>query len=285
VRGVSVEPRSTVWVARLFRPSSGRRLMALGAALLALAGTALALDSGVDLAALFRLQVDRRLDVPPDEQQAYARRLRHALALSPRIAQQWPLAPQYVLLIDRDARVQAALLYWLDAQGEPQFVGAAPVSTGRPSGYEHFDTPTGVFEHTLANPDFRAEGTRNEFGICGYGAAGRRVFDFGWADAWKGWGRRDFGTMRLQVHATDPQLLEPRLGQRESKGCIRIPATLNGFLDRYGILDADYERALAAGQPLWQLRADRRPTPWSGRYLVIVDTARVVRPAWSPPPR
>lgn len=267
------------------RNAFGSTLTAFGVALLALCSPAAALDSGADLALLYRLQVDRRLELPPDEQLAYARRLQHALALSPRTAVQLPLPPQYVLLIDRDARVQAALLYWLDAQGTPQFIGAAPVSTGRPSGYEHFDTPTGVFEHTLANPDFRAEGTRNEFGVCGYGAAGRRVFDFGWADAWKGWGRRDFGTMRLQVHATDPQLLEPRLGNRESKGCIRIPATLNEFLDRFGILDADYERALAAGQALWLLRADRRPTPWSGRYLVIVDSARAARPAWSPAPR
>jgi hypothetical protein len=243
------------------------------------------LESGRDLVEMYRQQVDRRLDLPPDEQRAYAQRLVHALASSPRTAAQCPLPPQYVLLIDRDARVQAGLLFWLDDRGEPQFIGASPISTGRPVGYEHFDTPTGVFEHTLASPDFRAEGTRNEFGVCGYGAAGRRVFDFGWADAWRGWGARGFGTMRLQVHATDPQLLEPRLGQRESKGCIRIPATLNDFLDRYGILDADYERALREGQPLWLLRPDRTPTPWAGRYLVIVDTARAARPTWSPAPR
>jgi hypothetical protein len=245
---------------------------------------AAAVDTGADLAALYALQVDRRLDVPADEQRAYAQRLAHALALAPHAAAPRPLPPQYVLLIDRDARVQAALLYWLDAGGQPHFIGASPVSTGRPVGYEHFDTPTGVFEHTLTNPDFRAEGTRNEFGVCGYGSAGRRVYDFGWAEAWKGWGRRDFGSMRLQLHATDPKLLEPRLGQRASKGCIRIPATLDEFLDRYGILDADYERALRDGQSLWLLRPDRSPTPWSGRYLVIVDSARAERPAWSPLP-
>jgi hypothetical protein len=36
-----------------------------------------------------------------------------------------------------------------------------------------------VFEHTLDNPDFRAEGTVNEFGIRGYGTKGMRIFDFG----------------------------------------------------------------------------------------------------------
>jgi hypothetical protein len=263
----------------------------LGAAMLgsvslpARAQTEVGAESGRALAALFQAQVDRRLAVPESEQFAYAQRLSHALAASPLTASRLPLPPQFVLLVDRDARVQAALLYWLDDDGVPQFIGASPVSTGRPFGYEHFDTPTGVFDHSLANPDFRAEGTRNELGVCGYGVAGRRVFDFGWAEAWKGWGRRGFGTMRLQMHATDPQLLEPRLGQRESKGCIRIPATLDEFLDRNGILDADYERALNAGQALWVLRADRTPTRWPGRYLVIVDSARAERPVWSPAPR
>jgi len=251
------------------------------ACVLAAPPAAAQLDDGRHLAVLFRLQVDRRLAVPEDEQRQYGNRLRHALALHGAL----PLPPQYVLLVDRDARVQAALLYWIDGDNQPHFVGASPVSTGRPSGYEHFDTPTGVFEHTLRDPDFRAEGTRNEFGVCGYGDAGRRVFDFGWAEAWQGWGTRGFGTMRLQVHATDRELLEPRLGQRESKGCVRIPAALNEFIDRHGLLDADYERALARGERLWQLRADRTPTPWSGRYLVVIDTARAARPAWSPAPR
>jgi hypothetical protein len=92
--------------------------------------------------------------------------------------------------------------------------------------------------------------------------------------------------MRLQVHATDPARLEPRLGQPESKGCIRIPATLNRFIDRYGLLDADYNSALAEGRRFWVLRPERVPTPWSGRWLVVVDSLRVARPEWSPaPPR
>jgi len=48
-----------------------------------------------------------------------------------------------------------------------RLVGAAPVSTGLPGRFEHFTTPLGVFEHSLANPDFRAEGTKNQFGIRG----------------------------------------------------------------------------------------------------------------------
>ena len=71
---------------------------------------------------------------------------------------------------------------------------------------------------------------------------------------------------------------------RRSKGCIRIPASLNAFIDRYGLLDADYERAVSQGRHLWILRATRTPTPWSGRYLVIVDSLRASRPAWAPLP-
>ena len=76
--------------------------------------------------------------------------------------------------------------------------------------------------------------------------------------------------MRLQMHATDPDLLERRLGSVQSKGCIRIPASLNRVIDRYGVLDADYERA------------QRTPVPFPGRYLMVVDSEREDRPQWSP---
>nr|MBP8310475.1 hypothetical protein [Burkholderiaceae bacterium] len=56
------------------------------------------------------------------------------------------------------------------------------------------------------------------------------------------------------------------------------------FLDRYGVLDADYEQAVAAGRSLWVLRADRQPVPWAGRYLVIIDSQVAERPLWAPLP-
>jgi hypothetical protein len=34
-----------------------------------------------------------------------------------------------------------------------------------------------------------------------------------------------------------------RLGRPASKGCVRIPAAMNRFLDRHSILDADYEQS------------------------------------------
>lgn len=76
--------------------------------------------------------------------------------------------------------------------------------------------------------------------------------------------------MRLQMHATDPHLLEPRLGTAQSKGCIRIPAALNDFIDRYGILDADYEQAMPAGLTFWVLRRDRTSTP--GRAAIWLSS-------------
>jgi hypothetical protein len=87
--------------------------------------------------------------------------------------------------------------------------------------------------------------------------------------------------MRLQMHATDPDRLEQRLGTAQSKGCIRISASLNDFIDRFGVLDGDYEAALAQGRRMWVLRSDRTPTAWSGRTLVVVDSRARERPGWA----
>ena len=65
--------------------------------------------------------------------------------------------------------------------------------------------------------------------------------------------------MRLQVHTTDARYLEPRLGTVQSKGCIRIPATLNKLLDHYGILDAGYQRAMAIVPGCCPRTANRLP--------------------------
>ena len=221
-----------------------------------------------------------RLNVPDDERSDYASRLDGALMRAGLSS----LAPQYFVLVDRSASVQAAFVYWRSTASDWHFIGATPVSTGRPGSVDHFLTPVGVFEHTPANMDFRAEGTRNSFGVRGYGVRGMRVYDFGWVLGERGWGRPEKSQMRLQMHATDPALLEKRLGITHSKGCIRIPATLNVFLDRHGLLDAEYERLASEGAHLWVLRADRIPTPWPGRYLIVVDSERKARPAWSPLP-
>jgi hypothetical protein len=236
-------------------------------------------EDGTALAAVYAVEVQRRLNVPETEQQSYADLLADVLA-SQNIED-----AQYILLVDRSEYVQAVMIYWMSPDRVFHFIGASPVSTGKPGTFDHFKTPTGIFVHTIDNPDYRAEGTRNEFGIRGYGRRGMRVFDFGWQTAEKGWGSHGDGTMRLQMHATDPDILERRLGTVQSKGCIRIPATLNTFIDLHGILDADYERAMSDGTTFWVLSDRRQPTSWSGRLLVVVDTERTGRPAWSPAPR
>lgn len=229
----------------------------------------------------FTREVDRRLDVPEDEQRLYVGWLAAALTEAGRP----DLPPQAVVLVDRNANVQAAFVLLRTPEPGWFWLGASPVSTGRTGSFEHFRTPLGVFAHSLDNPDFRAEGTYNENGIRGYGVRGMRVYDFGWVVAERGWGRGGLSPMRLQMHATDPARLEPRLGRAESKGCIRIPATLNAFLDRHGVLDADYEQALARGESPWVIRPGRLPLPWPGRYLVVIDSHTAVRPAWAPIPR
>ena len=78
-----------------------------------------------------------------------------------------------------------------------------------------------------------------------------RIYDFGWQQVPKGWGDGAVSEMRLQMQTTDPDLLEPRLGSPQSKGSIRIPASLNRLIDHYGVLDADYERAQREGSKLW----------------------------------
>ena len=229
------------------------------------------------LSAEFARESDKRLIVPLDERLEYAKRLAAALDAAGRGEMQ----AQFAVLVDRSRYVQAIFVFWRSAEGAWEFVGASPVATGRPGEFDHFYTPLGVFAHTLDNMDFRAEGTKNTLGIRGYGTRGMRVYDFGWATAERGWGAGGAGVMRLQMHATDPERLEPLLGTWHSKGCIRIPASLNRFIDRYGLIDADYEHAAAQGRKLWILLPERTPTAWPGRYLVVVDSLRSSQPAWA----
>ena len=269
------------------KPVSGPRWLALASTVLALLALTAAPAQGVDEAAplqlsarLFALEVERRLEVPADAQAALIALLDDALARAGLAA----LPPQHVLVVDRSPQVQAAFVLLRTPAGGWQWVGASPVATGRVGSFDHFRTPLGLFAHSLENLDFRAEGTLNSNGIRGYGARGMRVFDFGWVQAERGWGAGGSSEMRLQMHATDADLLEPRLGQVASKGCIRIPASLNSFIDRRGLLDADYAQALVQGRAMWMLRADRQPLAWPGRWMVVVDSQTRERPAWSPLP-
>jgi hypothetical protein len=188
--------------------------------------------------------------------------------------------PQIVVVVDRNPRVETLYLM-LARPGGPngwRLVGAAHVSTGQAGRKDYYITPVGVFAHTDAILDFRAQGTFNEHHVRGLGLAGMRVWDFGWQWALKGWHTDGAGgDIRLQMHATDPKLLEGRLGRPASEGCVRVSSTMNRFLDKYGVLDADYElMAVTDGRYANLLRSDRTPTPLSGRLLVVIDTAAPV---------
>ncbi|MFZ6871447.1 L,D-transpeptidase [Undibacterium sp. Di27W] len=244
---------------------------------LAFAGPVQALESPLSLKDIYASTVEQQVQPAAEDLQNYIDQMATVLATS-NISN---LPSQYILLVDRNPKVQVAMLFWLDQEGQYQLIGASPVSTGRSPGFEHFETPLGVYAHSLANLDYRAEGSKNSKGIRGYGAKGRRVFDFGWQKAKKGWGDKIIADMRLQMHATDPGLLESRLGTVQSKGCVRIPGTLNFLLDHYSVLDADYLQALAEGKKFWVLDKNRQDNPWAGRYMVIVDSGKEQKPEWA----
>ena len=186
-------------------------------------------------------------------------------------------APQLVLVVDRNPAVQMLTLM-LARPGSAdgwRALGSAHVSTGQANRKDYYITPIGVFPHTDAILDFRAAGTRNEHHVRGLGLAGMRVWDFGWQWALKGWHTDGAGgDIRLQMHATDPDLLERKLGHPASEGCVRLSSTMNRFLDRYGVLDADYERVAATdGRYANLLSPTRTPTKLAGRLLIVIDTS------------
>jgi hypothetical protein len=236
-----------------------------------------ALASNVEMLIQYSAQVDKTLNMPEIESQRYARLADEVLHNANLLLNQ----AQYLVVIDRDPNVQAIIVYWRSEHGEFRLIGVSPVSTGKPGSFEHFETPLGVFDHSISNLDYRAEGTRNSEGIRGYGVKGMRIYDLGWQRVPRGWGDGAVSEMRLQMHSTDPLLLEQRLGSVQSKGCIRIPATLNKLIDHFGLLDADYNQALRQGRNLWMLDVLRDPVPDPGRYVIVVDSGRQARPEWA----
>jgi hypothetical protein len=186
---------------------------------------------------------------------------------------------QVLVVVDRNPGVQQLRLVLARPDAAWQDLGGSHVSTGETGRRDYYVTPTGVFLHTDLILDWRAEGTFNAQHIRGLGLKGMRVWDFGWQEAAKGWGTEEEGEIRLLLHATDPASLQRRLGHPASKGCVRIPDAMNRFLDRHGILDADYERA-ARDDPRFAalLLPDRVPTPLAGNMLVVVDSAALSHP-------
>jgi hypothetical protein len=187
--------------------------------------------------------------------------------------------PQILVVVDRNPDVQQLRLVLARSDAPWQDLGGSDVSTGQSGRRGYYMTPTGVFPHTDLILDWRAAGTFNAQHIRGLGRKGMRVWDFGWQEAARGWGMQEEGEIRLLMHATDPAYLEQRLGHPASKGCVRIPDAMNRFLDRHGILDADYERAARFDHRFADLLLpDRNPTPLAGNLLVVIDSADQTHP-------
>jgi hypothetical protein len=255
-------------------------ISAITVALLSTSQWAWAVESAAAMLMRYQSQVKERLDVPVQEIPRYAKLIEDSLKNT--VA---PLpSSQYIFVVDRDPNTQAGFLFWRSKTGDFILVGASPVSTGQSDESSQHLTPLGVFEHNTNNLDFRSDGVANSDGIRRYGVKGMRVFNFVWQQIPH---RRADGTQpqaSLLMHATDPDLLERRLGRVQSTGNIYISASLNRLLDHEGVLDADYEAAVNEGRKLDILQDSREPALHAGRYLVVVDSGRIERPAWSPAP-
>lgn len=232
-------------------------------------------EEAVRLATVFKREVPVGLPLSPARKELMEQLARQQLEQAGYIISR----PQTMVVVDRNPAVQRMALFLAMPGGSEgvdwPLIGSARVSTGTVGRKHYYITPTGVFINTADRLGYRALGTKNENGIMGIGVKGMRVWDFGWQEAEKGWlPSREKGPIRLEMHATDPVYLEQRLGRTASAGCIRIPATVNVFLDRYGLLDAAYEhKALEDGRFKALLRPDREPSVVAGVTVVVVDTA------------
>jgi hypothetical protein len=183
--------------------------------------------------------------------------------------------PQLLVVVDSNPRVQELRIIMARPEDPWQVIGGSKVSTGQAGRRDYYITPTGVFPHADDILDYRAEGTFNDNHIRGLGLKGMRVWDFGWQSAVKGWrADKESGEIRLLMHATDPDYLEQRLGRRASEGCVRVPAAVDRFMDRHGVLDFEYERAAVEDIRFRALLLpNRTPTPLAGDALVIIDSS------------
>jgi hypothetical protein len=188
--------------------------------------------------------------------------------------------PQLVLIVDRAPQGQLLAVTLARPDGDWRILGARHVSTGKPGRLQHFKTPVGVLLNDGSELGYRAQGKFNQFHIRGLGVKGMRVWDFGWqtSDDW----RIPGATMavRVEMHATDPDVLEERIGRADSEGCIRLPDALDRFLDRRGIIDAAIERLGETDRGYRALLSpERDPTPLAGDAVIVVDSSEPwVRP-------
>jgi hypothetical protein len=215
-------------------------------------------------------EVPGQIDLPPARQAALIDLAQRMTAEDHLFIRQ----PALVLIVDRASAAQLMAVTLAQPQGDWQILGVSHVSTGKPGRKEHFKTPVGVLLNDGSELGYRALGTYNQNHIRGLGVKGMRVWDFGWQTS-EDW-RTPGATMavRVEMHATDPAVLEQRLGRADSEGCIRLPDAVNRFLDRHGIIDADLERLGQTDSGYHALLSPYLvPTPIAGDAVIVVDSS------------
>jgi len=179
---------------------------------------------------------------------------------------------QYFLYVDRHPQKQIIFVCFFDKEKKEILeIGRDRVSTGNSRRKGHFKTPINMFKNTINHFGYRADGTKNKQGWQGLGKKNSRVWDFGWQKIDKNGQTFD---ILLLMHATDPNYGESQLGKPVSKGCIRISAELNEFLDQYWLIDRDYERNKHPQKVQWLLRKNRTPVFYQGEYLIVSDSSK-----------
>lgn len=247
-------------VARTSRFSRRHLLLGAAATCLPLSTLASTVYTPHELRLQYQRDVTPRLQPPADEARLYGGIAELELF---NLGQEL-LEPQYLLVIDVNPHVQAAMLFWRLLPGSYELVGASPVSTSI-AGSDSL-VLQGLFEQARTTTRTAACTSRS----CGSGT--QRVYDFGWERAGDGVTTARANAMRVQVRAAGREA-ERRLGSPCRDGCILAPSSLVSFLDEYGVLDAGLAGA-----------AQRHVLPCRGRHLLLVDSERDDRPEWSPAP-
>jgi len=179
---------------------------------------------------------------------------------------------QYFLYVDRSPSKQIIFVCFFDKEKKEILeIGRDRVSTGNPRHKGYFLTSLKMFKNTIDHLGYRADGTKNKRGWRGLGRRNSRVWDFGWQETDK---NSQIFKIRFLMHATDPDYGESQLGKPVSRGCLRISAKLNEFLDQYGLIDRDYERNKHLQKVQRLLRKDRTPVFYQGEYLIVGDSSK-----------
>ncbi len=229
------------------------------------------LASAFDVPELASMRTDFAELVPPQYQVELTPEIQEAMSTAilsyPEV--QALTTPEFLVVVNRHPDAQSMSVVVTDGQSV-EYVGSAKTSTGHLNRKGYFQTPIGIFENKREFGNYRAQGTKNNNGVRGLGKKGMRVFDFGWQDSIASWGTRGPASIRLQMHATDPDLLEQRLGSPASKGCVRIQTGVNTFIDTYGVLDKHYTGS-DTEEPGWVLSKAKKMSKYDGRYMVVME--------------